>query len=244
MNPAHLTHFKRFWHTIADILFPISCLGCGVSGASLCKACALRVRINTRHFCFYCRKRAPLGVTHPACRAYTVLDGISVATAWPDSLIRHAVHLLKYQGVVSLTDPLAQCMKRALISHPVLSRMIESSDTRIIPVPLHPKKKRTRGFNQSELLAGALVPAERILSDAIFRRFNSPSSASLSRRNARIERSRGIYALAPHRLPLITGHDIILIDDVVTSGSTLSEIARLAHAARAKHIWAFTLAHG
>ena len=113
----------------------------------------------------------------------------------------------------------------------------------VVPVPLHKSRRRSRGFNQSELIARAAVrqlPRKlETLTDALVRQRDTISQVGLSREE-RIENVRDAFRVAqPSR---VNGRDILLVDDVMTTGTTLSECARVLKQAGAERVWAATVA--
>lgn len=170
--------------------------------------------------------------------------------AWPAELaavhapfeyggaLAEALVRLKWQARDDLAQPLATLLRPLL--HPLLRRC----DV-VVPVPLHPLRMRQRGFNQAQLLAHAamseLPPPQRpsLCPDLLQRLRPDPPT----RHATRAERTRRTHAAftAP-RPPLLAGQRVLLFDDVVTTGATLSACAIALHRAGATHIEALTLA--
>ena len=120
-----------------------------------------------------------------------------------------------------------------------------ASDVLVIPVPLHVRKLRERGFNQSELIAKAalkLNPAGERLTlapKALERRRETRSQIGLSSHQRR-ENMRGAFAVTDS--DQVYGHEILLVDDVLTTGTTASECARVLRRSGASKIWVATVA--
>ncbi|HPM41763.1 MAG TPA: ComF family protein [bacterium] len=113
----------------------------------------------------------------------------------------------------------------------------------IVPVPLAPRKLSDRGFNQSALIArrmakGAWAPADL---RSLVRARDIPPQVGLER-EARIENVRGAFAVRRGREARLDGREILLIDDVMTTGATLAECARALRSAGASSVWALTVA--
>jgi len=156
-----------------------------------------------------------------------------------DAGLRGLIQLLKYERVTPVATPLG-----AMLAH-AITELIASRDATpvVIPVPLHKRRRRSRGFNQSELIAHAAVrhlPLRlEVLSGALLRQRDTISQVGLSREE-RIENVRDAFRVAqPSR---INGRDIVLVDDVMTTGTTLSECARVLKQAGAERVWAATVA--
>ena len=152
--------------------------------------------------------------------------------------LRGLIHLLKYERVTPVSAPLG-----SMLAHAVVELVDDKAAPLIVPVPLHKSRRRSRGFNQSELIARAAVrqlPRKlETLTDALVRQRDTISQVGLSREE-RIENVRDAFRVAqPSR---VNGRDILLVDDVMTTGTTLSECARVLKQAGAKRVWAATVA--
>lgn len=147
--------------------------------------------------------------------------------------VRQAILQLKYKHLKSLAAPLSQLLLEYLDSHPLKGEAI-------IPVPLYPKRLRERGYNQASLLSkelGKLVglPVE---DDTLIRVKDSVPQA---RTRSAIERRRNVQdAFASHQR--LEGKQILLIDDVCTTGATLDACATALKAAGAGSVWGLTVA--
>ena len=152
--------------------------------------------------------------------------------------LRELVHLLKYDQVVPAAGVLGGMLAGAIaklgLPEPVL----------MIPVPLHPLKRRQRRFNQAELIARAAIkrlalPGAELATNVLLRRRATVSQIGLTRPQ-RAENIRGAFRVAhPEK---IAGRGILLVDDVLTTGITASECARVLRKAGAGRVWVATVA--
>jgi ComF family protein len=154
--------------------------------------------------------------------------------------LRSLIHLLKYESVTPLAAPLG-AMLGAAIQELLLGS--GAASPLLIPVPLYKSKRRARGFNQAELIAHAaakhLSPRLEVASGVLVRKRDTVSQVGLSREE-RMENVQGAFRVsAPER---ITGRILIVVDDVMTTGTTLSECARVLKQAGAERVWAATVA--
>ena len=132
-----------------DFLFPKTCVGCGEAGELLCSKCRRSLTRLHPPICPKCGRPQASGVLCPSCITWdNAVDGIRAPFRFHGT-IREAVHQLKYRNVRILARPLAELMRDYLERHPIPADVI-------VPVPLHPKRMRERGYNQSELLAREL----------------------------------------------------------------------------------------
>ena len=154
--------------------------------------------------------------------------------------LRGLIHLLKYESVTPAAGPLGKMLAQAMSG---LLHGHEGPPPLLVPVPLHKNKLRSRGFNQSELIARAAAKAlshqVTMLSGAIIRQRETISQVGLSREE-RIENMRDAFRPADARS--VKGRNVIVIDDVMTTGTTLSECARVLKQAGAEKVWAVTVA--
>lgn len=218
---------------VVRIVFPEVCAGCGVSGTWMCDACRAEcTRIDPTEACNRCGDF--VGTHVPRCRR---------CMAWPDAIqscratftfsgpIRLAIHRLKYQGERSRA---VWCAEQMAISG---ARFIDGSDA-LIPVPLHPRRRKRRGYNQSQLLAQELGKLVNLpIRDGIVRRRETASQVGLTA-EARLVNVSGAFAATESLL----GLRVVLIDDVITTGATLNECARAALVAGAASVRALVLA--
>ncbi len=156
--------------------------------------------------------------------------------------LREMIHLLKYEGVRSLAELLG-----ARLAEAVLDLAGEAAgDLRVVSVPLFPAAERRRGFNQARLLADAAVKRMRVLRPewklqaahgALVRRKSTEHQFELSRR----ERRRNLIG-AFEVTGDVRGREVLLIDDVLTTGATARECARVLRRAGASKVWVATVA--
>ncbi len=153
-------------------------------------------------------------------------------------MLRELIHLLKYDRVRPTAGVLGRMASDAvlqLISHFGADRPL------VIPVPLHEKKLRERGFNQSELIARAamkITPAGEVNCSALYRVRPTESQTGLTPQQRRAN-IRGAFRVDSDE---ISGRDILLVDDVFTTGTTASECARVLRKAGAARVWVVTVA--
>jgi ComF family protein len=144
-------------------------------------------------------------------------------------LLRQAIHRLKYQGSRELARPLAMLLSERV---KVMLDAGQGEPVLVIPVPLHPGRLSSRGFNQSELLAEELVrqlgPGTRAVlrADILTRRVDTPSQTGLTRFERRLNLI-GAFQVAEGKDRDLAGRRVLLVDDIITTGSTSGECAQV-----------------
>ncbi len=229
-----LPQLDRLKDKALDILFPRWCIGCGKEGDFLCTTCRRSLRRIVALICPLCGRPQPSGVTCPSCVAWRAdIDGIRSPFRF-ESVIREAVHQLKYRNIRALAPALAGLLRDYLADNPVPGEVL-------VPVPLHWKRLRERGYNQSELLGRELgrLTGLPLVTGCLTRQRQTPAQA----RTATVEeRLRNVAGAFNCRTDAVKGKGVLLIDDVCTSGATADACAAALKAAGAISVWALVLA--
>jgi len=236
---------RKLKKIILDTLFPISCLGCGKNGFWLCGECLQKIPFRREQICPACEKEVtPSGLLCGSCRCQRKfqLDALVSAVSYENEIIKKMVHNFKYRFVSPLSVPLAKILiKTLLLQDSPLPQMI-------VPVPLHPRRLRWRGFNQALLLAENiaqnLTPPSKIpVLDILERKkFNKPQM-EVKNYQQRLENARNIFTFQPDvEQNIIEGKIVYLIDDIATTGATLEECAKVLKGAGAKKVFACVIA--
>jgi len=156
--------------------------------------------------------------------------------------LRDLIHMLKYQGVRPAANVLGRMLAEVLDA---LRPNTGDAKLVVVPVPLHTSKLRQRGFNQSEFIARIALklvasPEKYALaSDALERTRDTQSQIGLTRHQRR-ENLRGAFRV--RHAEVIAGQEVLLVDDVFTTGTTASECARILRRAGASRVWVATVA--
>jgi ComF family protein len=237
-------------------LFPGDCRLCGtplvkISRLPVCEECLLAMRPMEGSRCTQCGERLtgdyrladPQGEpTCGLCRQSQPVFLKAAAYGSYEGGLRELIHLLKYEHMRPAANVLGRMLAEVVES---LTPSFEGSLPIVVPVPLHLSKQRQRGFNQVELLARAalkLNPAGLRLSlrpEVLERNRLTASQTGLSIHQRR-ENMRGAFTV--HRPDLVLERDVLLVDDVMTTGTTVSECARVLRRAGANRVWVATVA--
>lgn len=232
---------RAAWPTrLLDLVFPPRCAGCGTRGTVLCTACLASIAPPDTRRCAGCQRPlaapAVVGLCAPCAAAGTApLSGLLVAARY-DGAARQAIWALKYHGQRRLAAPLGDLLACAAAALP-------ASPDLVAPVPLHLRRQRRRGYNQAELLARRCASnlKLRMRADLLQRVRETPPQVGLGA-VARRENVAGAFTVAPGLAPVVAGRQVLLIDDVCTTGATLSAAAQTLRAAGAATVWGLTIA--
>jgi len=217
-----------------DLLFPQWCIGCGKEEGFICSSCCCLLPRIMPPLCPRCGKPQPSGILCPGCVSWQAeIDGIRSPFRF-DGIIRQAIHQLKYKNLRALAVPLAKFLQDYLVTNPVPGEVL-------VPVPLHQKRLRERGYNQSSLLAqelGKLINLP-VADNCLIRQKHAPPQARSSSVDDRRSNVADAFACRDQRLK---DKRVLLIDDVSTSGATLDACAGTLKAAGATSVWGLVLA--
>jgi competence protein ComFC len=184
--------------------------------------------------CPRCGKPRPSGTLCPTCVSWQAeIDGIRSPFRF-DGVMRQAIHQLKYRNLRALAEPLAKLLNDYLATNPIPGEVL-------VPVPLHQKRLRERGYNQSRLLAKELGKLTNlpVVDDCLIRQRHAPPQARSSTVEERRRNVAGAFVCRDHRLQ---NKQVLLIDDVSTSGATLDAGATALKATGATSVWGLVLA--
>jgi ComF family protein len=218
---------KRFVQGLADLVFPPRCMACGIlltgpPDESFCPACFSLIRFVAPPLCPCCGiPMAGAGANHLCgdCLVSRPPYAIARAVARYEAVLLDAVHVFKYKGKITTGEILGKMM-----ADHVYPGFSIADYSLIVPVPLHPKRLRERGFNQAVILAREISKRFSIPLDFLTLRrhaFTEPQvSLGKEQRTANV---RGAFVVKDEKK--IQGQKIILVDDVYTTGSTVKECA-------------------
>ncbi len=228
--------------------FPSDCRLCStpltnISRLPVCPDCLLAMAPLAALTCEICGERVsdvsvPKNQTCAACQESRPHFVRAVAYGAYDGELRELIHLLKYEQVEPAAVPLGHMLRDAIQKlGPIADSIL------VVPVPLYRSKRRERGFNQAELIARAALKREssrhELRTDVLERTRPTISQIGLTRPQ-RIENLRGAFRVS--HLNRVAGRTVLLVDDVLTTGTTASECARILRKAGAEKIWVATVA--
>jgi len=210
-------------NTILDIIFPTKCLICNDKGADLCLNCLLA---------------SPEAERESAKWIFPMYD-------YRHPPIKRAIWLLKYKGKRNLAGIFAEAMHARILEELAdLDRLENFRNPILVPIPLAPGRRRERGFNQAALICDKLSKLNldlELLKKVLIKPKDTEHQARIEDRRRRLQNIVGCFRVSDPTK--IKNRNIILIDDVTTTGATLSEAKKVLREAGARKVIAFAIAH-
>jgi len=214
-----------FWNTILEAVFPSRCLGCKAPGIDLCRKCLASFpepERENKNWVF-----SLFDYRHPG--------------------VKKTIWLLKYKSKKRLAEVLGEILyEKILVELADLVQFENFQNPLLIPIPLSRERYRSRGFNQSEILCEKIFMFDtnqnlRIENKVLVKTRSTEQQAHIKNRKERLENLSGSFMVKNKEK--IKGRNLILIDDVTTTGATLEEARKVLRSSGARKIIAFTVAH-
>jgi ComF family protein len=232
-----------FLTAITSLLYPPVCAICRANiraGWHLCDQCEAKAIRIVAPFCQTCSEPFEGAITGAFtcanCVHRTIHFDAAVAAYRSRGIVREIVHGFKYGRQIYLRHLVARWLYAALDDERLRERRFDI----IVPVPLHPTRQRERGFNQASLLAESLSAQISTPSKPLLERIRYTTTQTALDRAERMENLHNAFHLRKNTD--VRGLRVLLIDDVLTTGSTLSECARVLKRAGATSVHAATAA--
>ncbi len=216
LRPPSICHICEAWPSSALCEFCVAQFGQPIPR---CPTCALPLFENT---CFACCQETP-----PLDQCFAA---VTYGHPWSECLTK-----FKFYGDVGLGFQLAKLMRYA----PWVEPALEAADS-VIAIPLSASRLRERGFNQSHTLARYLAPRKTDIRS--LHRLEHATHQVGASRAARLEQTQNTFWIDPQQIPCLQGKRVVLVDDVMTTGATLFEAARILRKAGVLHITGLVLA--
>lgn len=215
---------KDIWRRIIDFIFPKRCLGCGK---------------NEEILCFSCLNGIP--------KAKWAGNNIFPALDYRDDRLKKALWLFKYGGYSSFADIFGEIIYDKILEEVAdINIFARNGKFIVIPIPISPAKLKKRGFNQSELIAKKICELGDkelfvLRNDILVKTKETESQMSIRQKEKRLKNLVGAFAVKNGAD--LRGKNIIIIDDIITTGATINEAAKVLKEAGAREVIAFTVAH-
>lgn len=230
---------------LVSLFYPPHCVVCSESterGEHLCPGCRRKAKRIERPFCEVCSEPFAGAIdgtfSCPNCAGRQFHFTHAIAGFRSRGVVRELVHRFKYDRAFHLRHQLAEWLAFTLED----SRIGQQPVDALVPVPLHAARKREREFNQAEVLARIVGERAGLRTELSLRRVRHTTTQTRFDRQERMENLRNAFAV--HQDDVVRGKHLVLVDDVLTTGSTLDECARVLRRAGAASVRAITVARG
>jgi len=224
---------------ILDLVFPKRCVNCGRWGEYVCEECQVGMW-EEEQICPTCCRNSRYGERHKYCRGE--LEGLTCLWAY-EGIARKLITKAKYSGQFDVLEFLISnfpfdsaqgeqffYFKKFLETNPI-----------IVPVPLHPKREKERGFNQATIVASLIANRYSLVVKNLLTRVKDTGRQVGKKREERLKAMSGAFELS-RDTPYVIPNTILLVDDVWTTGATLRECAKVLRRGGAKQVWGLVLA--
>lgn len=242
---------------LLDLIFPKFCVNCKKPGDYICPDCFAFLSFDTKSICLVCNRPSFNGLTHPGCLSRYAIDGSFTAITY-NGIAKKLIYNFKYDPYLTdLQNYLIDLFCESLIQQEEFSNILQKSSPNLIfvPIPLSSSKFRKRGYNQAEILANGLAKRLDIRAWSLLERVIDTKSQVGLKREERIENIKNAFKISNNyqfsceagsgsarQISNFQYKTIFLVDDVLTSGSTFLEAARILKRNGAQKIYGLALA--
>jgi competence protein ComFC len=228
---------------LASLFYPATCAVCEAPierDQYLCPACQKKVQRIVPPFCAKCSEPFPGAIdgsfTCANCAHRRLKFDTAVSVYRSRGVVRFVILQLKYHRQLHLRHLIGEWLVAAMDDSRLSSREFDC----VIPVPLHPARLRERGFNQADILARILSAKVNLPVVSALERTRYTTTQTALDRSERMENLRGAFRL--RKKMNVRNSRVLLVDDILTTGSTLSECANVLRRGRVRSVHAVTAA--
>ncbi len=231
---------RKLYMNIFDLIFPKYCVNCKKIGDFLCVNCFSRLSFDTKNICLVCGSPSFDGLTHPRCKSTYKIEGSFTGVVF-NQVSKKLIYQFKYKPYLSgLKSFIGDLLYESLIQNEEFNRVI-NRDIIFVPIPLSSGRYRKRGYNQAEILAKGLSKKFGFeIHNCLVRVKETRSQVGLNKKE-RKDNVHDAFKIINHKSSIIN-RNIVLVDDVLTTGSTFSEACSVLKHAGAGKIWALAFA--
>jgi ComF family protein len=238
---------QKFMRRLVQLIFPARCAGCQKTGPDLvCEECAARLETVIPRYCMNCGRQRLTAFASPDCAECHGRDiGVnrSRSAFLYNEMGRKLLAEFKFNGNLGVGQELSELILARIPARP--ARIFDRPGLRmdaILPVPLHPLRRRERRFNQSELLARLLSDHTKLpmRTDLLIRSKETGTQVGLTEAQRRAN-VQGAFDVPERFHGTLTGKRFIVVDDLMTTGSTLASCARALRRRGAGEVFGLTL---
>ncbi len=233
-----IERLRRLGQELKDYFFPKNCLNCRAEGAWLCESCSDSLFFINARFCPFCETPAALFGVCDKCRGAIGAQKVFSLFLYSDQLAQKIIKNFKYRYLQDIVKDLEPLYRKFIYKYKMLLEI--KPDSVLVPVPLHWYKERERGFNQAKEIAKII---SKILDLPVDDKIIAKKSLTKNQADIKME-ERFANLSGAFKILKSPPKNIILVDDVFTTGSTIKEIAFVLRSVGAENIQAITFARG
>lgn len=226
---------------LLDILFPKTCLSCNSFGSYICVGCRRKVEYIEKDSCLKCDRIHTNGFIHADCKDQEGIDGY-LSIFYYTEITKKIIKGIKYKFVKDSCKELFSMIPTEKLKKLDIFRA-SCTEYSLQPVPLHTSREAKRGFNQAEIIAKFFQQQTSYpIINVLKRTKKTHAQAQTADKVERIQNIKNAFQLK--KGVNIKNKNIILVDDVITTGCTVKEAAKVLKQNGAQSVFVFTLAHG
>lgn len=215
--------------SLVDFLFPKICVFCDTQGSYICEECKIqKIEFYNTQLCHVCHRTVTEHLVHKNCLDKTNINGVIVVAHY-NKFAKILIEEMKYNLYYSVSNEIGSLMRAEVLKN-------ELNYDAVVPIPLHRFKENYRGFNQANLLAKQ-IPGK--VDNCLRRTKNTKSQVNLNREE-RMNNLKDIFRLRHD----ISYESVLLVDDVMTSGSTLEECSKVLKESGVEKVFGIVFARG
>lgn len=229
--------------SLIELIFPKKCINCKKFGEFTCADCFAKISYNSIYTCSVCLRPAINGMTHPVCLKSQGLDGVIPVVIY-NGIVKKLIYQFKYSPNLSkLASTIGEIMIEGLAQNESFYGFIERYKPVLVPIPLSTKRMRERGYNHAELLTSYVAQYFDLkIKTKILVRIKDTKAQYKLNKAQRIENISGAFAVSDKYNKENIPENIILVDDITTSFTTLKEATKILKKAGVKRVLGVTFA--
>jgi len=227
---------------LLDFIFPKYCVNCKKFGDYLCANCFSRLSFDTKNICLVCGNASYDGKTHPNCRKKNSPEGVFTGVVF-NKISKKLIYQFKYRPYLSgLSVFITDLLCDSLIQDEEFMKQIANGEWLMVPIPLSKAKYRKRGYNQAEIIAKELGKRLNIkVIDCLERTKETKTQVGLGKKERR-ENIEGAFRIKEKFENKLKGENILVVDDVLTTGSTIYEATKVLKSLGSIEVWGVAFA--